>query len=129
MNDFKNEAREFFERAKEKIDPIAADVREAAAPVIEDVKAKAAPVIEDMKIKAAPVIDDVKEAGSEFIEDVGEGARKLGSFISGVFSGSGEKNELFTELGQQAASTLDTAKARAEEMHQRLREMMNGDKD
>lgn len=140
MNEIKNDAREFLDRAKEKISPIVEDVKEKAAPVVEDIKEKTAPVLEDIKEKTAPVVEDIKEkaapvitkakdAAESAIEAVKEGAEKIGSLFEEKGPGMNVKNELFDELEVQARSVKDAAQSKAEEMQRRLEELMGGKKE
>jgi len=139
MSDLKNDAREFFEQAREKIapivesakeavNPVLQDVKEAVSPVLEDVKEAVNPVLEDVKEKGAPVVAKVKDAAEEAIDAVKDGAKKVEDFFSAPAPGLNVKNEFFSELEKEALAQKEAAKAKAEEMSRKLREMMEGKK-
>lgn len=129
MSDLKNEARDLLNRAKDKINPVVDDIKEKAAPIVEDIKEKAAPVVEDIREKAAPVITKAKDIAEDAIDAVKEGAEKIGGLFEEKAPGMHVKNELFDELGAQAADAKQAAMAKAEEMQRRLEELMNGKKE
>lgn len=129
MSEMKNDARDFLERAKEKINPIVEDVKEKAAPIVDDLREKAVPVVEDIREKAAPVIEKAKDAAESAIEAVKEGAEKIGDLFEEKKPGLNVKNELFDELEAQAIGVKDAAKAKADELQRRLEELMSGKKE
>lgn len=136
MSDLKAGFQDFINRAREKIDPIVEDVKEKAAPVAEDIREMAAPVMEDvkgmaadLKADAAPIVGKVKHTAANAVETVKDGAEKIGSLFEEKTPGLNVDNELFDALGQKVAAQKDAAKAKAEEMHRRLQEMMGNSKD
>lgn len=124
MSELFSGAREALDRAKEKAAPAIEDAKERAAAVAGDVKERAAAAAGDVKEKAAPVVEKVKGGVGSAVGAVKEGAERIGDLFRPDAPAPNVKNPLFDELEAEARGQRDAAKAKAEEMQRRLREMM-----
>ena len=114
----------FVDKAKDMVE--SGELKEKAREAVESAKEKAEDIAGTVKEKAAPVIDKVKDAASDAVDAVKEGVNRI---ATGEKPALNVKNELFDELGEKASEQKAAFAEKADELQQKLQELMNKDKD
>ena len=116
--------RDFVDKAKDMVE--SGELKDKAREAMENAKDKAEDIAETVKEKTAPVIDKVKDAASDAVDAVKEGVNRL---ATGETPTLNVKNELFDELGEKASEQKAAFAEKADELQQKLEELMNKDKE
>lgn len=108
MSDFKNDARDMAQHAKETLEPVISSIRE----------------------KTSPTLDRMEQKANDAISAAKRSAKKLGDFLQqSTAPGLNIQNEFFDDLEAQAMDAKNAAQDKAAEMQRRLEEMMGGTKE
>ena len=116
--------RNFVDKAKDMVE--SGELKEKAKEAMESAKDKAEDIAETVKEKTAPVIDKVKDAATDAVDAVKDGVNRI---ATGEKPTLNVKNELFDELGEKAAEQKAAFAEKADELQQKLEELLNKDKD
>ena len=111
--------RNFMDKAKDMVE--SGELKDKAREAMESAKDKAEDIAETVKEKTAPVIDKVKDAATDAVDAVKEGVNRIATGDKPALT---VKNELFDELGEKVVEQKAAMTEKAEEMQQKLEEML-----